>query len=81
MDKFKHFSNKECEFYPCHSLENQNCLFCYCPMYTHYCPQQKFTDKGIKDCSDCIKNHDENSFIYITSRLSIFNKGANGENR
>ena len=30
------FSNKECEYFPCHAgadPENFNCLFCYCPLY------------------------------------------------
>ena len=44
---FAFYTNKECEYYPCHpvpdceyfpchetkDLENFNCLFCYCPLY------------------------------------------------
>jgi len=34
MNSSKFFSNKECEYYPCHkSDEDLNCLFCYCPLY------------------------------------------------
>ena len=27
------FSNIFCQHYPCHDIENQNCLFCFCPLY------------------------------------------------
>ena len=30
------FQNHECEYFPCHKVENVdgfNCLFCYCPLY------------------------------------------------
>lgn len=74
---YKHFSDKNCEFYPCHKLENQNCLFCFCPLYF-------FKDCGgdyiiiqnnIKDCSDCKKNHDENSYNFVIERLhAVFKK-------
>lgn len=33
---YSFFSNKECEYFPCHQgadPENFNCLFCYCPLY------------------------------------------------
>ena len=33
---YSYFSNKECEYFPCHKgadPENFNCLFCYCPLY------------------------------------------------
>lgn len=66
----KHFSNKSCEFYPCHKLENQNCLFCFCPLYfiSDCGGDYKFTN-GYKDCSDCTKNHDENSYEFIMNKL------------
>jgi len=59
----RYFSNRDCEYFPCHEgadPENFNCLFCYCPLYalgdrcggsfTH-------TPKGIKDCSSCLFPH------------------------
>lgn len=33
---YAYFSNRECEYFPCHKgadQENFNCLFCYCPLY------------------------------------------------
>jgi len=33
---YSYFSNKECEYFPCHKgadPENFNCLFCYCCMH------------------------------------------------
>ena len=35
-EKYKFISHRECEFFPCHKVENDedfNCLFCYCPLY------------------------------------------------
>ena len=35
---YNFFQNKECEYFPCHKgvkEEDFNCLFCYCPLYTH----------------------------------------------
>ena len=51
------FSNKECEYFPCHKgadPENFNCLFCYCPLYAlgDKCGGNfRITEKGIKDCT------------------------------
>lgn len=67
---YKHFSNTDCEYYPCHNIENQNCLFCYCPLYFFDDCGGDFTyTNGYKDCSYCIKNHDEKSFEYVLERL------------
>ena len=63
---FKGFTNRECEFFPCHKgvkREDFNCLFCYCPLMNQQCPgpYKVFTDKYgrvRKDCSDCALNHD-----------------------
>lgn len=69
---YKHFSNKQCEYYPCHRLENQNCLFCFCPLYfLDDCGGDFKITNGFKDCSDCIKNHDENSYEFVLNRLKI----------
>lgn len=62
---FKGFTNKECEFFPCHKgipEDEFNCLFCYCPLVFMSCPgpYQIFIDRyGIerKDCSNCNLNH------------------------
>lgn len=62
---FKGFTNKQCEFFPCHKgikPEEFNCLFCYCPLVFLECPGDYvvFEDKkGIKrkDCSACALPH------------------------
>lgn len=58
------FTNKECEFFPCHKNQQDfNCLFCYCPLYfMEHCPgnpQYLLNGKGqeIKDCSQCLFPH------------------------
>ena len=53
------FTNTACRYYPCHEgMEEVNCLFCYCPLYTlKRCPgtpQMLEADgKSIKACSAC----------------------------
>ena len=52
------FSHKECEAYPCHGLEEINCLFCYCPLYEMDCPgTPKLLKNGKRDCSECDYPH------------------------
>ena len=68
------FSNKECEYFPCHAgadPENFNCLFCYCPLYAlgEDCGGNFTYYKGIKDCTDCLIPHSRNAYDYITSRF------------
>ncbi|MBZ4672863.1 MAG: hypothetical protein JG762_1093 [Deferribacteraceae bacterium] len=72
MNSYRHFSNKDCEYYPCHGIENQNCLFCFCPLYfIGSCGGDYKMINTIKDCSKCIKNHDENSYDFILKRLKL----------
>lgn len=60
---YKFNQNKNCEFFPCHKMENTenfNCLFCYCPLYMlgKECGgNYKFTAGDIKDCSACLLPH------------------------
>ena len=61
-EHFKHFSHRECEFFPCHGDQNQNCLFCYCPLAFLECPgnyEVIESPKGVlrKDCSKCTITH------------------------
>lgn len=64
-ENYKKFSHKECEFYPCHKIEDgedQNCLFCYCPLAWLKCPGTYTiieSPKNIlrKDCSQCTITH------------------------
>lgn len=63
---YKHFSNISCEYYPCHGLDDQNCLFCFCPLYFfENCEGNPKDHKGIKDCSDCVANHDAGSYEHV----------------
>ena len=75
--KGKHFSfinHKDCEFFPCHQTDdpdNFNCLFCYCPLYAlkDKCGGNfKYTEEGIKDCSQCMVPHKRNNYPYIMSK-------------
>lgn len=71
---FSFFSNKECEYFPCHKVadpENFNCLFCYCPLYAlgEKCGGNfKITEKGIKDCTDCQLPHKRKNYGYVTGK-------------
>lgn len=72
---YKFFSNTKCEYFPCHKtndLENFNCLFCYCPLYAlkDKCGGNfKYTEKGIKDCSNCTLPHKRKNFDYIVNKF------------
>jgi Zn-finger protein len=59
-NSFKFFLNKDCKYYPCHKgIKELNCLFCFCPLYQlKECGgNYKINEKGIKECTDCIKPH------------------------
>ena len=49
-----------------------NCLFCYCPLYhLEDCGgNYTFTQKGVKDCSDCTLPHKSNNYQYVIEKLS-----------
>lgn len=35
-NSYRFFQNRECKFFPCHEVQDEddfNCLFCYCPLY------------------------------------------------
>ena len=75
-ENYKFFQHRECEFFPCHKTEdteNFNCLFCYCPLYAlgEKCGGNfKFTEDGIKDCSNCLVPHKRNHYQYIMSKFN-----------
>ncbi len=60
---YKFVQNTNCEYFPCHEMEDKekfNCLFCYCPLYMmgEDCGGNfKYTEHGIKDCSKCVLPH------------------------
>ena len=74
-ENYKFFSHKECEYFPCHKTndpDNFNCLFCYCPLYTlkDKCGGNfKYTDSGIKDCSNCTLPHRRDNYDYIIGKF------------
>ena len=48
-----------------------NCLFCYCPLYhLEDCGgNYSFTDKGVKDCSNCTLPHKADNYDFIITKL------------
>ena len=75
MENYKFFQNKECEYFPCHKVENLedfNCLFCYCPLY---CLGDKcggnfvYTKSGIKSCVNCTRPHLKDNYDLIIKTL------------
>ena len=75
-NNYKFINHKTCEFFPCHKgidEEDFNCLFCYCPLYAlgENCGGNfKYTDSGIKDCSDCGIPHIKSNYDLIMSRFA-----------
>ena len=72
---YKFFSNTKCEYFPCHKTndpENFNCLFCYCPLYAlkdKCCGNFRYTEKGIKDCTNCTLPHQRKNYDYIIGKF------------
>ena len=70
------FENRSCEYYPCHeNIENINCLFCYCPLYSlEHCPgKYEYIDlqgKKIKSCMDCTFPHQAENYDIVIKLLS-----------
>lgn len=82
---YKFFNHKDCEYFPCHKTndpDNFNCLFCYCPLYAlkDKCGGNfRYTDNGIKDCSNCFLPHRRDNYDYIIRKfqdiINITKKG------
>lgn len=69
---YNFFENKKCEYYPCHEINEINCLFCYCPLYGKAnCGGDFKIVKGKKDCSGCIKPHIKENYELIKKELCI----------
>ena len=72
---YKFFNHKECEYFPCHKTndsDNFNCLFCYCPLYAlkDKCGGNfRYTEKGIKDCTNCTLPHRRDNYDYIIGKF------------
>lgn len=73
---YRFFSNKECEYYPCHKgIDEMNCLFCYCPMYLiEHCPgnptYMEKNGKTIKVCTDCTFPHQAENYDTVIKVIS-----------
>lgn len=70
MANYRSFTNRDCEFYPCHKTDKLNCLFCFCPLYFLDCGgKYTLTSRGLKDCSDCLLPHSEHGYDFIVQKL------------
>ena len=75
MENYKYFKNEKCEYFPCHKVEDEeffNCLFCYCPLYSlgEDCGGNfTWTEKGIKNCSNCSIPHKENGYKHVSEKI------------
>lgn len=77
-NSYRFFQNRECEFFPCHEVQDEaafNCLFCYCPLYLDdNCigsPEYIITGRGqrIKDCSSCLVAHSPEMYDKVIAHL------------
>lgn len=75
MTHYDFFQNRECEYFPCHKgadPETFSCLFCYCPLYClgEACGgNYRYTSKGIKDCSACLRPHRRENYAAMCQDL------------
>ena len=75
MANYDFYQHKQCEYFPCHKgadPEKFSCLFCYCPLYAlgdqcggHF----TYTEKGIKDCSGCLRPHCRENYEAIMEKM------------
>lgn len=76
MPHYDFFQNTQCEYFPCHQGADPatfSCLFCYCPLYAlgEKCGGSFwYTDKGIKDCSGCLRPHRRENYPDICQRMA-----------
>ena len=71
FNSYKYFSNRRCEYYPCHDVDTINCLFCFCPLYSYKnCGGDYTTTKdGLKDCSTCKLPHIPGNYDFIIRKI------------
>ncbi|QGY40055.1 metal-binding protein [Pseudodesulfovibrio cashew] len=74
QNSYRFFSNRECEYFPCHKTgkpDEFNCLFCYCPLYFfEECGGNcRVLESGVKDCTGCLIPHSPKGYDYIVGRL------------
>ena len=77
-NNYKFFRHKDCEYFPCHEVKNDekfNCLFCYCPLYfLEECGGNGKFVNGVKDCSACLIPHSEHGYEYVVNKIVEVNK-------
>lgn len=75
-NSYRFFQNRDCEYFPCHKVSDScdfSCLFCYCPLYAlgDNCGGNfTYTEKGIKDCGNCLIPHRPAGYDYVLSHFS-----------
>ena len=75
MANYDFFQNRQCEYFPCHKVandENFSCLFCYCPLYAlgDTCGGNfTYLENGIKDCSNCLVPHRKENYDRIMEKM------------
>lgn len=81
-NNYSFFSNKDCEYFPCHAevdKEEFNCLFCFCPLFAlgDQCGGGfKYLDNGTKDCSSCMIPHTPGGYDHIMKMWPKLNELA-----
>ena len=85
---FAFYTNKECEYYPCHPVPEGtefNCLFCYCPLYMlgRKCGGNfTYLESGVKDSTECqVPHRRENTGIIADSFQKIAGEMAEREKK
>lgn len=73
QNDYSFFQNKDCKYFPCHKTDGDdfNCLFCYCPLYalgSRCGGNYRYTEKGIKDCTNCLIPHSPGGYEYVLSK-------------
>ena len=78
MKNSEFLQNQECEYFPCHKINDINkfnCLFCYCPLYMlkEKCGGNfKYTARGIKSCVNCVIPHmKDTGYKFIQEKMPI----------
>ena len=85
-ENYKFFSHKECEFFPCHDvndIDDFKCMFCYCPLYAlgEKCGGNfEYLENGVKSCSECMIPHRRDAYDFIISKCSELIELARVEN-
>jgi len=72
---YRFFQNKECEYFPCHKINEKHkddfsCLFCYCPLHHLKDCGGDFVllENGCKDCTNCLLPHFH--YDYVVQKLT-----------